>query len=72
MSIQLTEEQQHVLDSEAGAPPVVIDPRSNTAYYLVAAPEYEAFRELLEEERRQRAIRAVGVRNAVGRTQESP
>jgi len=29
--------------------------------------DYEAVREMLEEERRQKAIRAVGLRNAVGR-----
>jgi hypothetical protein len=67
MSIELTEQQQQALDAQGEQPARVIDPRGNMAYYLVAAPEYEAVRELLEEERRQRAIRAVGLRNAAGR-----
>lgn len=67
MSIELTEQQQQALEAQAEAPPRVIDPRSNVAYYLVPAPDYEAVRDLLEEERRQKAIRAVGLRNAVGR-----
>ena len=72
MSIELTEQQQQSLDLEAQTPPRVIDPRTNAAYYLVAAPDYEAVRELLEEERRQKAIRAVGLRNAAGRMGEVP
>ena len=72
MSIELTEQQQQALDAQAEVPPRVIDPRSNAAYYLVAAPEYEVVRELLEEERRQKAIRAVGLRNAAGRMGEAP
>jgi hypothetical protein len=67
MSIVLTEQQQQALDAQGETPPRVIDPRSNAAYYLVASPDYDAVRELLEEERRQKAIRAVGLRNAVGR-----
>ena len=72
MLIELTEQQQHALDVQAEVPPRVIDPRNNAAYYLVAAPDYEAFKELLEEERRQKAIRAVGLRNAAGRMGEAP
>jgi hypothetical protein len=72
MSIELTEQQQRALDAQAENPPLVIDPRSNAAYYLVPAPDYEAVRELLEEERRQKAIRAVGLRNAVGRMGAEP
>jgi hypothetical protein len=72
MSIVLTERQQHALDNQAEAPPRVIDPRSNAAYYLVPAPDYEVVRELLEEERPQKAVRAIGLRNAVGRMGEEP
>ncbi|HEY7154133.1 MAG TPA: hypothetical protein VH575_09280 [Gemmataceae bacterium] len=72
MSIELTQQQQQALDAQGERPPRVIDPRSNAAYYLVAASEYEVVRELLEEERRQRAIHAVGLRNAVGRIEEAP
>lgn len=72
MSIELTQQQQQALDAQVETPPRVIDPRSNTAYYLIAAPDYEAIVELLEEERRQSAIRAVGLRNAVGRMGAEP
>jgi hypothetical protein len=72
MSIELTEQQQLTLDAQAETPPRVIDPRSNAAYFLIAASDYEAVRELLEEERRQKAIRAVGLRNAAGRMGAEP
>lgn len=71
MSIELTVQQQQVLDAESERPPRVIDPRSNAAYYLVAVSEYEGVRQLLEEERRRRAIRAVGLRNAADRIGEA-
>jgi hypothetical protein len=72
MSIELTVQQQQALDVQAENPPRVIDPRSNAAYYLIAASEYEAVREALEEDRRQTVIHAVGLRNAVGRMTEEP
>lgn len=71
MSIELTAQQQQALDLQAEAPLRVIDPRSNAAYYLIPAEDYEALREQLEEERRQNAIHAVGLRNAVGRMMSS-
>jgi hypothetical protein len=72
MSIELTEQQQRTLDAQTETPPRVIDPRSNATYYLVAASDYEVVREWLEEESRQRALRAVGLRNAVGRMEQEP
>ena len=72
MSIVLTEQQQQALAAQVEAPPRVIDPRSNAAYYLIEVSDYEAVRELVEEERRQKAIRQVGLRNAVGRMEEAP
>lgn len=72
MSIELTEQQQQALDTEAETPPRLIDPRSNAAYYLIPATDYEAIRELLEDEQRQKAIRAIGLRNAVGRMGTEP
>lgn len=71
MVIELTEQQQQALDT-LGAMPRVIDPRTSTAYVLVPAAEYEAARELLEDERCQRAIRAVALCNAAGRIHEEP
>ena len=37
-------------------PPQVVDPRTNEAYVLISLTEYEAVREIVEDERRQRAI----------------
>jgi hypothetical protein len=71
MTIQLTEQQQEVLDSAGATPPQVVDPRTNSSYVLVPANEYEAVREVLEDERRQAAIRSVALRNAVGRMNEA-
>ena len=72
MSIELTTQQQQVLDKQVETPPRVVDPRSNATYYLIAATDYEAVRELLEEERQYKSIRAVGLRNAGRRTEEAP
>ncbi len=72
MLIQLTEQQQHELDAESTAVPRVIDPRTNTTYVLIPESDYESVREVLEDERRQQTIRAVGLRNAVGRMDEAP
>ena len=67
LSIQLTPQQQQALDTEGEELPRVIDPRTNAAYVLIPEGDYEAVREILEDERRQRAIRAVALRNAAGR-----
>lgn len=72
MDIQLTPQQQRALDTQDGGPPRVIDPRTNATYLLVPEEDYEAVRELLEEERRQQAIHAVALRNAAGRMTEVP
>jgi len=70
MPIQLTEQQQRALDSAGPTPPQVVDPRTNAEYVLIPAAEYENVRDLIEDERQQRAIRAVALRNAVGRLAE--
>ena len=72
MSIQLTPQQQRVLDSQEDNPPRVIDPRTNTSYILLREADYESIRELLEDERRQQAIHAVALRNAAGRIDGTP
>ena len=72
MNIELTPEQQHALDNLGGRPPRVVDPRTDTAYVLVPEREYEATRELLEDERREQAIHAVALRNAADRLDEMP
>jgi hypothetical protein len=72
MSIQLTEQQQHELDAAQECPPRVVDPRTDATYVLVRADEYESIREILEDERRQKAIRRVARHNAIGRRNEAP
>lgn len=72
MDIRLTEQQQRALDSTDAELPQVVDPRTNAAYVLIPLTEYEAVREIVEDERRQRAIRAVGLRNAGRRADEAP
>jgi len=44
----------------AGEPPQVVDPRTNAAYVLIPLTEYQAVREIAEDERRQMVVRAVG------------
>lgn len=72
MAIQLTEQQQHALDSSNDTPTEVIDPRTNASYVLIPTTEYETVREILDDERRQAAIHAVALRNAAGRINEAP
>jgi PHD/YefM family antitoxin component YafN of YafNO toxin-antitoxin module len=72
MAICLNEQQQQALDSSAGTPAKVVDPRTNTTYVLVPAADYETVHEVLEDEKRQRAIRAMALRNAAGRMDEIP
>jgi hypothetical protein len=72
MAIRLTEQQQRALDSTEAELPQVVDPRTNAAYVLIPLTEYESVREIVEDERRQRAIRTVGLRNAGRRADEAP
>ena len=70
--IELTPEQQRVLDNHGESPPRVVDPRTHISYVLVPEVEYEAMREILEGELREQAIHAVALRNAAGRLDEIP
>ncbi|HXU44180.1 MAG TPA: hypothetical protein VN783_01535 [Thermoanaerobaculia bacterium] len=72
MAICLTEQQQRDLDSTEAQPPQVVDPRTNVAYVLIPLDEYGEVREIIEDESRQRVIRAVALRNAARRTAEAP
>ncbi|HEV8711235.1 MAG TPA: hypothetical protein VGX03_00195 [Candidatus Binatia bacterium] len=72
MNIELTPQQQQALDTQESGPPRVIDPRTHTTYVLVPEVDYEAIRELLEDERRQQAIHKVALRNAAGRIDDVP
>ncbi|MEX2168678.1 MAG: hypothetical protein WD851_05180 [Pirellulales bacterium] len=64
MTLQLTSQQQQAIDSQHGEPLILVDPRTNASYYLVSSTDYESIQELLEEDRAQKAIRAVGLQNA--------
>jgi len=72
MNIQLTAPQLQALDAGGGRLPRIVDPRKNVSYVLVSESEYETVREVLEHEQRQRSIRAVALRNAIGRMGEVP
>jgi hypothetical protein len=72
MSIQFTPQQLQALDAEQGGLPRAVDPRNNVSYVLVRESEYETVREILDDERRQRGIRAVALRNAAGRMDDLP
>lgn len=72
MDIRLTEQQQRALDSTDTQPPHVVDPRTNEAYVLIPLTEYEAVREFVDDEREQRAVRAVALRNAGRRADKAP
>jgi len=70
MHIELTDQQQQALDALDEEPACLVDPRTNAAYVLVPAELYESVREILEDDKQQKAIRSVGLRNAVGRMNE--
>ena len=70
--IELTAEQQRALDNHGKSPQRVVDPRTRISYVLVPEAEYEAMRELLDDERREQAIHAAALRNAAGRMDEIP
>jgi hypothetical protein len=72
MTIELTPQQLLVLDGGELGRSRVVDPRSNASYVLVSEAEYETVRDVLEDERRQRGIRRVALRNAVGRMGDTP
>jgi hypothetical protein len=72
MNTQLTPQQQEALDAQGDGQLRVVDPRTHVAYVLVPENEFDAVREILEDEQRQRVIRAVALRNAAGRMDDSP
>jgi hypothetical protein len=70
--IELTKQQQRVLDAEDEQPPRVIDPRTHKAYVLVRVEDYERIKVILEDEHQQATFRQFAMRNAVGRMDEEP
>jgi hypothetical protein len=47
MAIELTEQQRQAVAAAGDAPPVVVDPATQTAYVLVRAEVYERVKALL-------------------------
>lgn len=71
MNIELTESQLKTLDAE-GEHARVVDPRTNAGYVLVPIQEFETICEIIEDDRRQRAIRRTALRNAAVRAEDEP
>lgn len=70
MSIELTEEQrQAVRQGEAVRLPA---PEIGGDVVLLRAEEYESIRELLEDEKQQKAFREAGLRSAVRWMKDNP
>jgi hypothetical protein len=67
MGIELTPQQQSALDRQEAQPHRIVDPRTRTSYVLVPEVEYDAMRELLEDEHREEALHAVALENAARR-----
>lgn len=47
--MELSREIQQELDTHTDAPPRLLDPRTNKAYVLLAAEQYDRLRALLEQ-----------------------
>ena len=70
MSIALTPEQQQAIDTSPEHLLHLTDPRTSAAYILMPADQYENIRDVLEDERLQKAVRRVSLRNAAARARE--
>ncbi len=72
MAAELTEQQQQSLDARGDFPFRITDPRTGVTYVLIPETDYESVHEIMEDDRRQQKIRAIGRRNAIGRLDEQP
>jgi hypothetical protein len=72
MTIDLTEPQQKALDAGGATPPRIRDPRTKAEYVLVPSADFDSLQELLDDDRRQRAIRKIASRNAANRAGDGP
>lgn len=72
MTIELSPQQLQVLDGGEPRLARVVDPRNNAADVLVSEAEHETIRDVLEDERQQRAFRKVALKNAIGRMEDVP
>jgi hypothetical protein len=72
MSITLTQEQQQAIDASPEHLLCLTDPRTSAAYVLMPADQFESVRDVLEDERLQKSVRRVAMRNAAARAGEEP
>jgi hypothetical protein len=72
MSVALSQEQQQAIDQSPEHLLCLTDPRTSAAYVLMPAAQYESVRDVLEDERLQRTVRQVALRNAAARAGEEP
>ena len=72
MSIALSQEQQQAIDQSPEHLLRLTDPRTSAAYVLMPADQYESVCDMLEDERLQRTVGGVAMRNAVARAGEAP
>lgn len=70
MSIQLTEDQIEAINRGTQSPVSLVDPHTNSLWYLIPASEYQTVQDILEDDRQQTAFRAIGLRNAGRRLSE--
>ena len=50
MTLELTKDLQQIIDADPHAAPRMVDPRTNKAYVLVSAEQYERIKALLEQD----------------------
>ena len=72
MATELTEQQQQSFDARGESPFRITDPRTSVTYILISESDYENVQEIMEDDRRQRVIRSIGRRDAMGRMDEQP
>ena len=64
MRIELSEEQRQAVDAQSAEPVRLIDPRTNAAYFLVRAEEYQRHKAMLDEEEQEAAERTAWLASA--------
>lgn len=64
MTIELTPEQQRALDANGTGPPVVIDPRTGSRFWLITESELQAYIQWLDSyDEEQYAFRRMAEKN---------
>lgn len=66
----ITPEQRAAVERAGGEAIELVDPSTNTAYYLIRSDVYREVQEVLEDERQRAAIAKKPKRNAASRMDE--